>query len=53
MRPGLHFRIGEAASFLGVCTKTLRRWESSGRFLPTFRTAGGHRRYSRDALLAL
>ncbi|MHA1145609.1 MAG: MerR family DNA-binding transcriptional regulator [Candidatus Helarchaeota archaeon] len=34
---------------MGVCTKTLRRWESSGRFLPTFRTAGGHRHYSRDA----
>ena len=46
-------RIGEAASFLGVCNKTLRRWESSGRLRPAYRTAGGHRRYARHELVAL
>ncbi|MHA1733836.1 MAG: MerR family DNA-binding transcriptional regulator, partial [Promethearchaeota archaeon] len=38
-------RIGVAAAILGVCTRTLRRWEASGKLLPACRTAGGHRRY--------
>ena len=49
---GNYLRIGEAACFLGACTKTLRRWESSGKLLPAFRTAGRHRRYDRLALLS-
>lgn len=36
---------GIAADIIGVCTKTLYNWERNGRFLPAFRTAGGHRRY--------
>ena len=43
-------RIGEAAVFIGVCRRTLRRWEQEGRFHPTHRTVGGHRRYKRQAL---
>ncbi|RJR15965.1 MerR family DNA-binding transcriptional regulator [Candidatus Microgenomates bacterium] len=36
--------IQDAALFLGVATKTLRRWEAKGILVP-LRTAGGHRRY--------
>jgi molybdopterin-binding protein len=36
------YRIGEAASTLGVRVETLRRWEREGR-LSTSRTAGGQR----------
>jgi hypothetical protein len=36
--------IKEAAGFLGVSEKTLRRWENKGILLP-LRTKGGHRRY--------
>ncbi|MHA1284592.1 MAG: IS607 family transposase [Promethearchaeota archaeon] len=39
--------IGEAAGVLGVCTKTLRRWDKRGILKPSFRTAGLHRRYDR------
>ncbi|HET7929334.1 MAG TPA: MerR family DNA-binding transcriptional regulator, partial [Actinomycetota bacterium] len=34
------YRIGEAASMLGVRVETLRRWEAEGK-LTTTRTAGG------------
>ncbi len=37
--------IHEASEFLGVSTKTLRRWEAKKVLVPV-RTAGGHRRYS-------
>ena len=36
--------IQEAAKVLNVSTKTLRRWEAAGKFVPV-RTSGGHRRY--------
>lgn len=36
------FRMGEAASLLGVSVDTLRRWADSGK-LNTRRTQGGHR----------
>ena len=36
------YRIGEAASVLGVRVETLRRWERQGK-LKTRRTAGGQR----------
>jgi len=38
--------IGEAAELLGVAVSTLRRWEIEGRLIPSYRTHGGHRRYS-------
>ena len=41
--------ISKAAEVLGVCKKTLRRWDKEGRLVPC-RTAGGHRRYDLDAL---
>jgi excisionase family DNA binding protein len=37
--------IHEAADYLGVSTKTLRRWESQGILTPE-RTPGNQRRYS-------
>ena len=43
-------QIRDAASYLGVCNKTLRRWESRGYILPQ-RTQGYHRRYDSDALI--
>ena len=39
------YRISEAATILGVCTKTIRRWDKSGLII-CFRTIGGHRRIS-------
>ena len=39
------YRISEAAEILGVCTKTIRRWDKS-RLIICFRTIGGHRRIS-------
>ena len=41
--------IKEAANFLKVSEKTLRRWEESGKLL-SIRTSGGHRRYSIEFL---
>ncbi|MHA1683157.1 MAG: MerR family DNA-binding transcriptional regulator [Promethearchaeota archaeon] len=38
--------IGAVARMLGVCTRTLRRWEGSGKFTPSHRTVGNHRRYA-------
>jgi len=43
--------IGQVACFLGVCTKTLRRWDSEGKFISDFRTVGNHRRYSKARIL--
>ena len=40
-----YYRIAEAAYFLGVCSKTIRRWDASGR-IKCARTPGGHRRIS-------
>lgn len=38
--------IGEVAVALGVSVPTLRRWDLKNKFKPSFRTFGGHRRYS-------
>ncbi|MFX1254007.1 MAG: MerR family DNA-binding transcriptional regulator [Promethearchaeota archaeon] len=46
-------RVVIAAKLLGVCVKTLYRWEASGKLLPSFRTFGGHRRYESLDLLKL
>ena len=39
----LSLRISEAARRLGVCVKTLRRWNAQGK-MSCVRTVGGHRR---------
>jgi putative resolvase len=41
--------IGVASKMVGVCTKTLMRWEREEIIVPR-RTVGGHRRYDKDAL---
>jgi len=40
-----YYRISEASLLLGVCSKTIRRWESAGT-IACKRTIGGHRRIS-------
>jgi predicted site-specific integrase-resolvase len=39
------YSIGIAATLLGVCVKTLRRWDKSKRIV-CYRTMGGYRRFS-------
>jgi putative resolvase len=46
-------RISDAARFLGVCAKTLRRWDAAHRVTPAFRTVGAHRRYDLAILKTL
>src|SRR5215213_2638010 len=36
--------LGQAAKYLGVSERTLRKWADEGR-LPAFSTPGGHRRF--------
>ena len=45
MNTNKRISIQEAAKELNVSTKTLRRWEESGKLVPQ-RTEGNHRRYS-------
>ncbi len=42
--------ISKACDVLGVCAKTLRRWEARKYLIP-YRTPGNHRRYDYDALV--
>jgi len=42
----LYLSIGESSSYLGVSTKTMRRWEKKEIVIPEYRTVGGHRRYA-------
>jgi putative resolvase len=39
------FSVAQAARRLGVCTKTIRRWDTTG-FIQCIRTPGNHRRIS-------
>lgn len=48
-----YMHIADAAEFLGVSTRTLRRWESEGKIMPDRRTIGGWRLYSRKSLETL
>jgi putative resolvase len=51
MNSSRYISIGIAANLLGVCPKTLRRWEYAGKLRPAFRTLGNHRRYDRQLVL--
>jgi putative resolvase len=42
--------IGAMARRLGVSVVTLRRWDRTGRFASSGRTAGNHRRYAEPAI---
>ena len=44
--------LGRACELLGANESTLRQWADAGR-LRTFRTPGGHRRFSREDIAAL
>jgi len=44
--------LGEASTLLGIARGTLRRWADEGR-VPVFTTPGGHRRFSRTAIMSL
>ncbi len=46
----MHVSISIAAGIIGVCPKTLRRWDTSSFFRPAFRTPGNHRRYEVNAV---
>jgi len=50
LKAARYLSIGEAAGLLGVCAKTLRRWDKRGVLKPAYRTAGFHRRYDRLAI---
>lgn len=41
--------VGQAAEYLGVSSASLRKWSNDG-LVPTYRTPGGQRRYSRTDL---
>jgi excisionase family DNA binding protein len=41
--------VGQAAEYLGVSAASLRKWSNDG-LVPTYRTPGGQRRYSRGDL---
>lgn len=43
---------GEVATTFRVNPKTVTRWANSG-LLPSVRTLGGHRRYSKNMIIAL
>jgi excisionase family DNA binding protein len=45
-------RPTEVAELFGVDPKTVTRWGRAGK-LPSIRTPGGHRRYPREAVMAL
>lgn len=49
---GQYLSIGQAAAMLGVSIKTLRRWEKAKKFIPKFRTTGGHRLYKRGDIIS-
>jgi putative resolvase len=40
-----HIAIGEASKLLGVCIKTIRRWNKDGK-IHCYCTPGGHRRFA-------
>jgi len=46
------YSIGMAATLLGVCVKTLRRWHARGD-IKCYRTIGGHRRFPLGELLRI
>jgi DNA-binding transcriptional MerR regulator len=46
-------QIGEVADLLGLSLRTLRHWEEVGLIVPSARTEGGFRLYSRDDVARL
>lgn len=52
VRPSRWITLGQACKLLGVNESTLRRWADAGH-IRSFRTPGGHRRFSEDDLQAM
>lgn len=50
--PNEWLSLHEASTLLGIAASTLRRWSDSGR-VPSNRTLGGHRRFSRTTIAQL
>jgi predicted site-specific integrase-resolvase len=48
-----YLSVGEVSLELGVCVKTLHRWEKSKKLLSSFRTFGSHRRYLKYDVLKI
>jgi excisionase family DNA binding protein len=48
----VYLRTAEVARMLHVSPKTITRWASEGK-LPSVRTLGGHRRFSRRQIVEL
>ena len=48
-----YLTVGEAASFLGVSTTTLRNWDRSGKLKAHRHPINGYRLYRREDLEAL
>ncbi|QQG41566.1 MAG: tail fiber domain-containing protein [Candidatus Woesebacteria bacterium] len=46
-----HLRIQEAANILGISSKTLRRWNKSGKLVPEQISHGGQRFYTKEQLI--
>ena len=49
----MYLSIGASADLLGVSPSTLRLWEKTKKFMPIFRTKGGHRRYMLEQIMSL
>lgn len=45
-----YFSRKKASEMLGVCTKTLHRYEEARKFVPEIYTTGGHARYSKEQI---
>ena len=43
----MYYSVSQASKLLGVCTTTIRRWDSPGK-IKCIRTLGNHRRMHRD-----
>lgn len=48
-----HLRVGEAATLLGVTTKTLRNWDRLGKLKALRHPINGYRIYTREHLESL
>lgn len=47
-----YYTTGQAAQLLGVCVRTVQLWVEGGQ-IDSWKTAGGHRRLSKDSVNAL
>jgi excisionase family DNA binding protein len=53
VRRGDVLATGEVAKLLHVTPHTVNRWVREGRLVPSFRTPGGHYRFTRAYIMSL